>query len=95
MRRRFVSSRQMQGSEFGGVQRRRGRALIQPKPVSARTTGENLMLGYTVGDDASPEPLEDKRQFLGLLPEDHRRPLWLLKTGRRSHAETQGLVSEE
>jgi hypothetical protein len=85
----------MSGSEFGGVPRRRGRALIQPKPVSARTTGENLMLGYTVGDDPSPEPLEDKRQFLGLLPASHRRPFWLLQTGRKSVAENQGLVSEE
>lgn len=82
------SSRQMSGSEFGGVEETA--ATIQPKPAEALDNGEKLRLFYLTGQTEDTEALEDHRQMLGLLPAEGGRPKWLIETGAgSSEAELQ------
>lgn len=83
------TSRQMTGSEYGGVERTT--ASLQPKPAGALTAAEVLRLGYLTGNEADTESLEDHRQMYGLRPADGRRPQWLKDTGIRSEADVEGL----
>lgn len=73
------TSRQLSGSEFGGVEETR--ATVQPKAAEALSPGERLRLGYLTGNEQYAESLEDRRQMLGLRPADGRRPNWLTHTG--------------
>lgn len=81
------SAEQLQGSEFGGVERTR--ATIQLKPAEALTNGEKLRLEYLTGEIApdNQTSIEDHRAFYGLLPSDKARPFWLENTGRESEAQ--------
>lgn len=88
-----LTPRQLNGSEFGGVGETRN--TLQPKGKDALTPGEELRLGYLVGDTTDPlqltiNSLEDRRQMLGLKPASNRRPNWLANTGRTAEAEIQG-----
>lgn len=74
----MATSRQKQGSEYGGVQPTLAGG-IQPKPSEAITPSEKLRLGYLTGNENSTEPtnIEDRRQMLGLRPASGGRPTWL------------------
>ena len=81
----MVSSRQLSGSEYGGVETTK--ATIQPQSADALTAGDRLRLGYLTGQETDTESIEDRRQFLGLRPADGRRPTYLLNTGITSELE--------
>lgn len=89
-----LSSRQIEGSEYGGV--RETRNTLQPKGPEAITPSDELRLGYLVGNGVTdPEQLtilsiEDRRQALGLKPSGDQRPIWLANTGRTAIAEIYG-----
>jgi len=82
--------RQMEGSEFGGVENTT--ATIQPKPPEALTPGERLRLLSLTGQDTDTEALLDRRAMWGLSTEG--RPNWLGGTGKESEAERQGIGEE-
>ena len=73
-------SRQLAGSEYGGVECTIAGG-IQPKDPEALTNGEKLRLGYLTGDEnntnANYTALEDRRQMMGLRPAEGGRPMWL------------------
>lgn len=84
---------QLAGSEYGGTY---SKNTVQPKGEDALTAGEELRLGYLVGDtsDALQQTelsREDGRQFIGLKPSSNQRPDWLANTGRVPEAELQGI----
>lgn len=79
------TSRQLGGSEYGGVQPTK--ATIQPQGAEALTAGDRLRLGYLTGVETNTESIEDRRQFLGLRPASGRRPRFLLNTGVTSDLE--------
>lgn len=81
----MVTSRQLGGSEYGGVQPTT--ATIQPKGADALTAGERLRLGYLTGVENDTESIEDRRQMLGLRPASGRPPYFLLNTGVTSELE--------
>jgi hypothetical protein len=99
MPRNAPTSRQLAGSEFGGVERTV--ATVQPKPADTLTNAELLRLGYLTGRENEPESMEDRRQMLGLLPAKGVRPPgqqsggqhpnWLGGTGSESEASRQHL----
>lgn len=87
------NARQRGGSEFGGTV---SRNTVQPKGADALTAGEQLRLGYLVGDlsdtrQETPLSLGDRRQMLGLKPSTNERPRWLAGTGKVSEALIRGL----
>jgi hypothetical protein len=93
-----VDSRQLAGTEYGGVQPTLAGG-IQPKPSGALDNGELLRLGYLTGNEFETRrdiSLEDRRQMMGLLPAEGGRPVWLEKVNpeddirRVSEAELQG-----
>ena len=79
------TSRQLTGSEYGGVDRTK--ATIQPQSAEALTAGDRLRLGYLTGQETDTESLEDRRQMLGLRPADGRPPMFILNTGQASELE--------
>lgn len=89
-----LTSRQIEGSEYGGVGETRN--TLQPKGEEALTPSDELRLGYLVGDISDPLQLtvlslEDHRQALGLKPAGDSRPIWLAGTGRTAQAEILGV----
>lgn len=87
------TAKQRAGSEFGGTV---SRNTVQPKGGEALTPGEQLRLGYLVGDlsdplQETPHSLEDRRQMLGLKPAGNERPRWLAGTGKVTEAFIRGL----
>lgn len=89
-----LTSRQIEGSEYGGVGETRN--TLQPKGAEAITPSDELRLGYLVGDISDPLQLtvlslEDRRQAVGLKPAGDRRPIWLANTGRTAEAEILGV----
>lgn len=89
-----LTPRQLSGSEFGGVGETRN--TLQPKGRDALTPGDELRLGYLVGNETDTlqltvNSIEDHRQMLGLKPASDRRPTWLAGTGRTAEAEVLGV----
>lgn len=82
------SSRQIAGSEYGGVEDTT--TGIQPKKPESLTNTEKLRLAYLTGQDTDTEALIDRRAMMGLSTEG--RPDWLGGTGKTSQAELEGLV---
>lgn len=84
------TSKQMTGSEYGGVEETT--TGVQPKPEDALSNTERLRLVYLTGQEDDPEALIDRRAMMGLSTEG--RPHWLGGTGKQSHLETDGVMNQ-